>query len=200
MEGGGTMDLEELLEMLELDEPQEFEYFENFSDLVESEEEMPVETLYDLFSQTDQDTIAELIDNYFDDTLDAVPDDQTDVYMLLGNIKRELTGLMSTADEEDQMRRFCEELYKFKQWYSFESEVACTDKETGREKELTVRDALTLARLEKLGHEEYDYDFSDCLEYDLDEYAMDLAGLAAEEEPESDDPLDNGFVLDRPDE
>ena len=29
---------------------------------------------------------------------------------------------------------------------------------------------------------------------------MDLAGLAAEEEPESDDPLDNGFVLDRPDE
>ena len=47
------MGLNELLELIGLHEPDEFEYFENFADIVESDEEIPVETLADLFHHTD---------------------------------------------------------------------------------------------------------------------------------------------------
>lgn len=196
------MDLQKLLELLELDEPQEFEYFENFADLVENDDEVPADVLCELFSQVEPEAVSEIIGNYFDDALEALPDSATDVYVLMDSIKKALMGLIRAADDDDSVQYFCDELHKFKQWFSFESEVTCTDRESGKEKTLPVRDALTLSRLEKLGHESYDYDFSECLDYELDEYAVDFSDLAEEDVPESEDPLDNGFVLDenQPDE
>ena len=43
---------------------------------------------------------------------------------------------------------------------------------------MPVRDALALSRLEKLEGDEYRYDFTDALEYELEEYIMTYGDLA----------------------
>ena len=46
-------------------------------------------------------------------------------------------------------------------------------------------DALLLARLEKLDGSGYQYDFSECMHYPLDEYIVSLGDLAAAEDAEA---------------
>ncbi|MGI6203947.1 MAG: hypothetical protein ACOYJH_01490 [Anaerovoracaceae bacterium] len=192
------MELQELLEILEIGDPSDFEYFEDFAEIVEYDEEIPADTLNDFFSQADSDTVAELIVSYFEDLLDAIPDRETDMYMLLDNIKLELSGLAKNAEDEDGLKQFTDELYRFRQWYTSESEVGCTDRETGDVITGTLMDAVTLARLENVGQGEYDYDFSGCLDYELDEYIMDIAAMADKSDP--DDILSEGYVPDDYDE
>ncbi len=193
------MDLNELMEMLEIDEPSEFEYFENLADLIESDETIPEETLFQLFSQTYHKTVAELIHNYFDDMLEAMPESSTEMFTLLENIKRSLIGLLQTSEEESLLRHFVEELFRFKTWFCFESEVGCKSLSGGEEKSLPLRDALILSRLEKMEEDEFQYDFEDCLKYEIDEYIMSFADLAIEEEEEDEektDLMDSGYVYD----
>lgn len=192
------MDLNELMEMLEIEEPSEFEYFENFADLVESDEIIPEETLYQLFSQTDPKTVSELINNYFEDILEAMPESSADMFTLLENIKRSLIGLLKTSDEDSLLRHFVEELFRFKTWFSVESEVGCKSLADEEEKILPLRDALILSRLEKMEEDEYQYDFEECLKYEIDEYIMSFADLVVEEEDEEEnsDLLESGFVYD----
>lgn len=193
------MDLNELMDMLEIDEPSEFEYFENLADLLESDETIPEETLFQLFSQTDPKTVAELIHNYFDDMLEAMPESSTEMFTLLENIKRSLIGLLQTSEEESLLRHFVEELFRFKTWFCYESEVGCKSLSGGEEKTLPLRDALILSRLEKMEEDEYQYDFENCLKYEIDEYIMSFADLAIEEEEDDEektDLLDSGYVYD----
>ncbi|NLF47522.1 MAG: hypothetical protein GX578_04280 [Clostridiales bacterium] len=175
---GEYMDLQELLSFLEIDTPMEFEYFENFADLVECEEIIPESTLFLLFSETDKRIVGEIIINYFDDMLESLPDDSNDIYTLLEKIKLSMAGLIKASDDQDILSRFPEQLNAFKNWYCFESAVACKDPDTGEEKLLTLRDALTLARLQKLEGEEYIYDFSECMNYEVDDYMVNISELA----------------------
>lgn len=174
------MELDELMALLELDDPSEFEYFENFAEIAEIDEEIPEETLFQLFSQVDPQTVSELITNYFEEILRAMPDDGTDAYLLLDNISRSLSGLL-VSEEERAKVYFSEELARFHRWYTKDSEVSCTSQETGHEKLLPLRDALTLARLEKLDGEPHGYDFTGCLDYEIDEFIMNFA-LSREDE------------------
>ena len=47
---------------------------------------------------------------------------------------------------------------------------------------LPVRDALANARLEKLNGEEFAYDFTEALEYELEEFVMTYADLVGDDE------------------
>lgn len=191
------MELQELLELLEIDEPREFEYFENMADLLETEEPVSAETLYQLFSEADPQIVSELLTSYFDELLEVVPDESSDMYLLLDTIKRSLSGLMRSSEEEGNLNRFAEEIQRFRSWYAVDSEVICKSRSDGSEKALSLRDALTLARLEKLEEEEYEYDFTDCLRFEIDEYIMGFADLAPEEDLEEDgDLMDRGYVYD----
>lgn len=179
------MNLEELLAMLELDTPDDFEYFENFADVVESEEEIPEETLYELFSQVEPDTTVELVENYFEELLDAMPDDYADIFVLLENIKRVLMGLAQSEEESGKVY-FSEELARFIKWYGTESEVSCIGQESREEKVLPLKEALVISRLEKLDGEEYGYDFSSCMDYEIDEFIMNFAVDEVETEEDED--------------
>jgi len=56
-----------------------------------------------------------------------------------------------------------------------------------------------LSRLEKMEEDEFQYDFEDCLKYEIDEYIMSFADLAIEEEEDEEektDLLDSGYVYD----
>lgn len=191
------MDREELYELLDIDEPADFEYFENLAALLECDEYIEFEEIYTLMEGVNMESLVTLIDNYFEEVTDFIPGDSPDVFLILDNVKRSLMGLAKNADQEDNIiGNLAEELNRFRVWYSMDSEVMARSIADGTERPYTLRDAIGLARLEKIDGDKYEYDFSACLDYHLDEYIMSFADvIAAEDEYDDsdsyvDEPLD----------
>lgn len=178
------MEKDELLKYLDLESGREFQYFEDFSNLVECENEMDSDVLYEFLEDVEMDVFRELCQNYFDDIMDSIPDSQIDLYNLLENIKRVLEGLAEAVrrEEDNALLKLADELNRFRMWYSSEYNVECRDLDTNEITEETVRDALVNSRLEKLTGIEYNYDFEKALDYELEEFMMSYADLAAEME------------------
>ncbi|QAT42631.1 hypothetical protein [Aminipila luticellarii] len=184
------MNYEELLKLLDIDSPEEFQYFEHFADLMECAAPVSYEALFELASQMDKKILAELIENYFDEISEGLPDDGTEAFTFLKNVSMALRGMLRLipADEEEETRElvgFVEELEKFRNWYVADSTIECTLKKDGTAQKVTFFEALVLSRMEKLNGEEYFYGFDDGLDYQLDEYAVSFSdALRAEEEEE----------------
>ncbi|MDR0885752.1 MAG: hypothetical protein LBN22_05270 [Clostridiales Family XIII bacterium] len=189
------MKYEELLELLDIEDASEFTYFENFADLVETEEEIFEEELETLLEEVDSTAFSELVHNYFEDLLNIVPDDHTEFYTLLSNIGTALAGIAVTMQEEETTDSWAEEFLKFKSWYLNDSEVYVTNSADGTEETVTISEALIRSRLEHLSDDKYEYDFSEALDYELDEYVMPISALLDEE----DDFLDEDSFDDRDD-
>lgn len=176
------MDKEELFALLDIETGAEFEYFENFADFVEHEGIIDSDAVYELITDVDMKTFAELCESYFYETLENVPGDQIDLYNLLENIKRVLVGLSEAArrGEDNAELNLADEFNRFRVWYSSESEVECRQASSGETSLVPVRDALANARMEKLNGEEYLYDFSGALSYEIEEFMMTFADLSEE--------------------
>lgn len=171
------MDYYELLEYLDLEEAGQFEYFEAMADLIESEEYIDQEAMYMLFDGADNTMIEELLQDYFEDVLDGLPENSGEIFSLLHQIKLSLIGMISHAEDDSDMRRFTDEFYRFQTWYSHESEVELQPENGGAALYTNVRDAITASRMEKLGGEKYSYDFENSLDYQLDSYTMSFSEL-----------------------
>ena len=191
------MDRDELYELLDIEAPSDFEYFENLAALIECEEHIEFEDLYALLKDVNKESLLTLISNYFEEISDFIPGESADFYLLMDKIKLSLMGLTKNSDDEENILvNLVEELNRFRIWYSCDSEVYCRVISDNTEISHTLRDALILARLEKIDGDKYEYDFSKCLDYQLDEYIMsfgDVIGAAEEESYEDsyvDEPLD----------
>ena len=179
------MNYEELIEYLDLEDGSELEYFEAMADMIESEEYIEMEAMYRLFEEADKTMIEELLNDYFEDILDGLPDNSGEIFSLLHQIKLSLTGLITGAEDDSDLRRFTDEFHKFRNWYSQDSEVELTPDCGGAPLYHSVRDAITASRVEKLGGEKYSYDFENALDYQLDSYTVPFSDLAqAEDENE----------------
>ena len=180
------MDFEELLKYLDLEDAAEFEYFEAMADLMESEDYIEP-AMYKLFEGADKSMVSELLDDYFEDILEGLPENSGEIYSLLHQIKMSLMGMISGAEDENDIRKFTDEFYKFKNWYSHESEVRLSPDFSGEDIYHSVRDAITASRLEKLGGEKYSYDFEAALDYPLDSYTVSFSDLIASETEDDND-------------
>lgn len=177
------MTINDLLEMLDLEEGSQFEYFENMSDLVESEEEIDADVMYQLFKEVDMETMADLLNTYFDEILEGVPDDAAEVYTSIDSVKMSMIGMAKNIGDETDIVRFAEQFAAFRNWYSIDSQVYVYEVGNyGEEKCINMRDALTLSRCENLGGEKYEYTFDEALNFEMDEYTMSFADLVHEEE------------------
>ena len=170
------MEPDELLALLDIESPSEIKYFEQFADLIEEEQYIPLDTLIFFFESADSDTVAELIDGYFEETLNSVPDNENELYTLLTNICTTLKAL-AVSGEVDAARVFSEEFYKFRSWYMFENRVLCIEPGEGVEREVSPFEALTNYRAGCLTDEEFELDFSESLDYPLDEYIVSLTDI-----------------------
>ncbi|MGN0710779.1 MAG: hypothetical protein ACI4LO_03380 [Anaerovoracaceae bacterium] len=184
------MDYNELLEMLDIEDASEFQYFEHFADLMECEEHIAYDALFELISQADKKSLNEIVENYFDEIAEGLPDDSTDAFTFLKSLSMSLRGMLRPViKEEDEDGRslvaFVEELERFRNWYIIDSSIECTDKSTGKTEEKTFFEALILARTEKLSGEEYLYGFDQGLDFVLDDYVMSF-GDALEAENDED--------------
>ena len=170
------MELDELLALLDIESSSEMKYFEQFADLIEEEQYIPLDTLIAFFELVDSDTLVDLIDGYFEETLNSVPDNENDFFTLLTNICTTLKTL-AVSGEDDAVRVFSEEFYKFRSWYLFENRVLCTESIDGEEREVSPFTALTNYRAGCLTDEEYLLDFTEALDYPLDEYVVSLTSI-----------------------
>ncbi|MCQ4635989.1 hypothetical protein NE619_04560 [Anaerovorax odorimutans] len=185
------MNFETLLEFLELESADEFEYFENLADLVEADAEILPEAVYQLFEGVEMEILGELLENYFEEMLKSVPEDTVELYTLLDSVKMALIGMSRNIEEDSDLVLLADEFTRFRNWYSLDSVVWVREiGEGGREKGMPLRDALTLSRVEQLGGESYEYIFDEALDFEMDQYSMSFADLAADdlaEEPEDED-------------
>lgn len=184
------MELEELLEILEIDTVSDFSFFEHYAELVENENDISLDVITQLFEDVDQDVLTELTEGYFEDILKFIPDDAVDFFTILSTIGQTLTSIASNSDLDNNHELYAEEFFKFRNWYSFDSEVHCVLVSDNSEIECTISQALTLYRAENLNEEEYYYDFSDVLDYPLDEYIVNISSLSGDE-IEDDEPYDD---------
>lgn len=183
------MTKKELYELLDIDSPSDFQYFENLAELLECDDEIQFEILAELIKGVNKDTLSILIDNYFDEILNYVPGAETEIFTIFENVKNSLCGMARNIEDENMETKFVEEIERFRIFYSIESKVYLTDKKSFEETEVTLRNAIVQARIDKLDGEKYMYDFSECMEYPIDEYIMsfsDMINLADEEEKTDD--------------
>jgi len=186
------MDLDELLALLDIETPSDLAYFEQFADMMEEPRDITFEALNALVEGMEPDSLSELLEGYFEEILKSVPDGEDDLYTLLLNISVTLQSL-STGNEEDGMSIFAEELYKFRSWYLFENSVICEDRSDGSEREIPLSEALTNNRVQNFTDDDYLFDFSGALDYQLDEYIVSLGDIIedsygdGDEEEEDDD-------------
>ena len=166
------MDLNELFEIVDIESTEDFKYFDNFAALMESDEYIPGEVMYELFAEVDTGVLSELTDNYFEDIMEGVPEEEAELFTLLDNIKRVLKGYAENTDDERSIVLFTDEVSRFRNWYNFDTDVECQSSRDGSIRTVPVREALVLYRIEKLRADEYMYDFSECLDYPLDEYVV----------------------------
>ena len=185
------MNLEELLEILDIEEPEDFTFFENFADLIEYEGEIKYDALYSLIKRVDLISLGEFIETYFDDTLDGIPEeDGIDAYTFLTSVKMTLLGLVESIasaeedEERDELPIFVEELYKFRNWFTRESVVHMTRLKDEKMLTVTLLEAITAYRIEKLNEDEYSYDFEDCIPYEIDEYMVSFSSAMSDLEEE----------------
>lgn len=175
---------EDFYELLDIDYPAEFQYFENLAAFLECDEELEYEDVAELFQGVDKDTLAQLVDNYFEELTDFVPGSETGVYGILDNVRRALMGMARNCDDDTMETKLADELERFRRWYSVDSRVYLTNLGTMDEQEFTLRDALVNARIEKLDGDKFQYDFSECENYVLDEYIVSFGDMIAANEAE----------------
>ncbi|MDO4870231.1 MAG: hypothetical protein Q4A65_08120 [Bacillota bacterium] len=190
------MNYEELMDYLDLANGADFQYFEAMADLIESDEYVEQEAMFRLFDEADNTMTAELINNYFEDVTGGLPEDSGEILSLMEQIRMCLEGIIMNSEEESELRKFTDEFHRFRNWYSEESEVELLPEDGGAPLYQCLRDAITTARMERLGGDKYRYNFENALDYELDSYIMSFADLMASE----DDYNDGTIIFDKDDE
>ena len=178
------MTKEELYEILDIDRPEDFQYFENLAAFLECDEEPEYEDVAELIKEVDKETLAQLIGDYFEEISDFIPESETELFTIFDNVRRSLVGMSRNCNDETTQTKLADELERFRKWYSEDSRAYLTDLGSTEDEEMTLRDALVCARLEALGADKYQYDFSECSSYPLDEYIVSLGDMLAMGEEE----------------
>lgn len=194
------MGIEEVLELLEIDSLDQFEHFEHLAELIECGEDISYEAFATLLQGVDTEGFSELLDEYFEEILQGIPDDAIELYVLMTTIRQQLVGLSSDSTDMEQRKIFIDELFRFRNWYTFDSAVHCKSRADELISDHTMAEALALYRLEKLGEESYEYDYTDALEYPIEEYAVTFTyreeeeETAEEEAPQGEDEYADAFI------
>lgn len=187
---------------LDIDKPSEFCYYENLEALLECDEYIEANLIYDLFKEIDSDILAEAFSNYFEDFLRVIPDEENELYILVDNIGRLFEGMLSSNMEAGDIRSLSEELVKFRKWYVLDKLAFNMLNGT----EVSILEARYDILSAKLLNEDCRYDFRTALDYDLEGFDVrfetlfedDDSNIDSENDSEnySDDDLEYDFEND----
>ena len=162
------MTLNDLYKKLDMERPEDFEYFEQLADLLEAEEDVPFDLFFTVLSKVDAETAGELTENYFEELLNAIPDEENELASIVDSIEQNLLLLAADLDRSESRRSFAEQLYKFSQWYKKPGNAAVDGSDA------SVLEAVFCAREDKLSGGSHSLDFAMALDYDLDDVSYGL--------------------------
>ena len=165
------MTLSQMYEMLQMDGPEDFQYFEQLADLLETEEPIEFDILYTVLSAVPAEDIGELIENYFDEMVNALPDEENEIVSLVDSISQNLLLLAADVEQEKVRAELVHQLEKFRGWYHDKNGVLADGMP------LSVFEAVTQCREDRLCGTQTRFTFDNCLGYDLDDASISLGGF-----------------------
>ena len=171
------MDKVRFYNVLDIDSADEFKYYENLAALLEEDEFIEENLIKDLLKSVDMEMLAEQMGSYFDGFLDHLPDNETDLYIMVESIGRAFEGLIFEDMNDSDISDLAEEIVKFRKWYVHD--LNAFNKLNGEES--NVRDARYGIAAAKLLGENADFDFRLALDYDLDGFNVRVADMLGAE-------------------
>ena len=172
------MTREELLSVLDIDNGSDFQYVENMADLVESEEEITEDALAAVLAEGEGETFIEVSEGYFGDLMDHLPDEAAEAYTVIEAIRNNFRTLAGQMKEDPtSLTRLCEEIVRFRAWFTEPDTVTCTDEDTGDAHTESIMDAVADHRLSVLDGNNWTFDFGNIGDYPIDDYIVNLGDL-----------------------
>ena len=110
------MDKTEFYNVLDISDPEEFTYYENMASLLEEDQTIEQNLIDDLLREVDFTRFRDLAKSYFEEFLNRVPDEETDLYFLADTMRRSVVGCEDPESLADA-------IYRFRKWYIVEPSV-----------------------------------------------------------------------------
>ncbi|MBO4235767.1 MAG: hypothetical protein J5928_04945 [Firmicutes bacterium] len=173
------MTKEELMEIIDIESGDEFTYFENLAAILESDENITSDALYQVLLDVDMHVFSELVESYFYDIMEHMPED-VDVYNLLETEKRNLIALSESSgrEEDGALNKLADEIERFQEHFSLKANCEIVNNELATSETVPLRDAIYDYRISRLGKENRDYDVSAAADYEISEYIVNLGDLS----------------------
>lgn len=169
------MERDRLFEKLDIDSPEDFKFYENFDALIEDEEHIEEDLIKEVLSYADSHLLSDHVDSFFESFLGNIPDDETELYIIVESFKRNISSLVFEGMSEEDLSELAKDIYKFRNWYAIEHNA--TDEKSGEE--LSVRDARYEIAAAKLLSEEVSIDFGRAITSGPDSYGIKISDLTA---------------------
>ena len=165
-------DIRQILDELDIEDEDDFRYFDQCAALMETPLGIDYDTFAEIIMIPDQDDLRQMVSDFFEDTVKGIPDDNTELYRMIQTYKDVLTTMAEHMDDRGA-GFFTDEMFNFREWFLEPESVVCTpeDGESGVRR-LSPCEAFMLYREEKLSGVRYDYDFSEAMPGEPDEYTM----------------------------
>ena len=167
------MDKIRLYNVLDIDSADDFQYYENLAALLEEDDFIEENLIKDLLRSVDKEKFAEHMDSYFDGFLDHLPDNETDLYILVESIGRAFSGLIFEDMNDEDITALASEIARFRKWYVHDQNAF--NRLNGEDS--SVRDARYDIAAAKLLGEKADYDFRQALDYGLDGFDVRISDM-----------------------
>ena len=160
------MDKTGLYRKLDIDTIDEFRYYENLAALLEEDDYIEENLIRDLIREVDKSVLAEHMDSFYEQFLNNLPDDETEMYITVDSIGRAMTGMIAEDMTDEDITALADEIARFRKWYVHDLNVY----DRIKCEELSVRDARYNILAAGFLGEKYDYDFRTALDYSVEGY------------------------------
>lgn len=157
------MDKTTFYNILNIDSPDEFLYYENFAAILEEDDYIESNLLKDLLKDVDMEVIAESTENYFEEFLKAIPDEETSLYITVEAIKRAFLDMMADELNSDDIALLADEIVRFRKWYVQDKLVY----DRINKEEISVRDARYNIQAARLLGESIDIEWRNAYDYEV---------------------------------
>ncbi len=144
------------------------EYFEEFAELIESDDELGYEDVYEAAASSLPEDMGDIVENYMEELQSSLPDEEQELYMLVENIKTGLLFLCENLEDESTLRSFADELWRFRSWYT-NGELCILNGSKS-----SLLNILAELRANKITGEKSGYDITGALDYELRDFSMSI--------------------------
>ena len=157
------MDKTTFYNILNIDSPDEFQYYENLAALLEEDNYIEANLVKDLLKDVDMELVAESTENYFEEFLKAIPDNETSLYITVEAIQRAFVDMMTEEMNAEDISLLADEIVRFRKWYVQDTLAY----DNIKKEEVSVRDARYDIQAAKLLGEKTDIDWRNAYDYEV---------------------------------